>query len=86
MAKAVPSRPEWLHEIKYDGYWLRLERDGDRVRPITRGGYNLTKRYPRIVEAARKNRQRHFVLDGEAIVRGRRTFRFQRSAFEQARP
>jgi hypothetical protein len=26
------------------------------------------------------------VLDGEAIVRGRRTFRFQRSAFEQARP
>ena len=37
-----PSGPEWLHEIKYDGYRLRLERDGDRVRLITRGGYNWT--------------------------------------------
>jgi ATP-dependent DNA ligase len=25
-----------LHEIKYDGYRLRLERDGERVRPIPR--------------------------------------------------
>jgi ATP-dependent DNA ligase len=69
-AAAVPSGPDWLHEIKYDGYRLRLERDGDRVRLITKGGYDWTKRYPRIVEAARKNRHSHFVIDGEAIVRG----------------
>ena len=36
--KAVPDGPDWLHEVKYDGYRLRLERDGDRVRLITRGG------------------------------------------------
>jgi bifunctional non-homologous end joining protein LigD len=30
--------------VKYDGYRLRLERDGDHVRPITRGGYNWTSR------------------------------------------
>jgi ATP-dependent DNA ligase len=35
-ATSVPSGPHWLHEVKYDGYWLRLERDGDRVRLITR--------------------------------------------------
>jgi bifunctional non-homologous end joining protein LigD len=28
----VPHAPDWLHEIKYDGYRLRVERDGDRVR------------------------------------------------------
>jgi bifunctional non-homologous end joining protein LigD len=28
---AVPTGPDWLHEVKYDGYRLRLERDGDRV-------------------------------------------------------
>jgi len=56
--------------MKFDGYRLRLERDGERVGLITKGGYNWTKRYPRIVEAARKNRQHHFVIDGEAIVRG----------------
>jgi hypothetical protein len=25
----VPVGPDWLHEVKYDGYRLRLERDGD---------------------------------------------------------
>jgi hypothetical protein len=50
----VPGGPEWLHEIKYDGFRLRVERDGGRVRLITRGGYDWTKRYPWIVEAALK--------------------------------
>jgi ATP-dependent DNA ligase len=62
--------PDWLHEIKYDGYRLRLERDGKGVRLITRGGYNFADRYPWIVEAARKIRQTRFVVDGEAVVLG----------------
>ena len=66
----VPSSPEWFREIKYDGYRLRVEGNGDRVRLITRGGYNWTDRYPWIVEAARKVRQKRFVLDGEAVVLG----------------
>jgi ATP-dependent DNA ligase len=41
---AVPTGPDWLHEVKYDGYRLRVERDGDRGRLITRGGYNWTDR------------------------------------------
>ena len=55
---------------KYDGYRLRLERDGDRVRLITKGGSNWTDRYPWIVEAALKNRVKRFVIDGEAVVLG----------------
>jgi bifunctional non-homologous end joining protein LigD len=42
----VPAGPEWYHEIKYDGFRLRVERNGDRVRLITRGGYDWTSRYP----------------------------------------
>jgi hypothetical protein len=41
---SVPAGPDWLHEIKYDGYRLRIERNGDRVRLITRGGYDWTRR------------------------------------------
>jgi ATP-dependent DNA ligase len=59
----VPDGPDWLHEIKYNGYRLRLERDGDRVRLITRGGCDWTKRYPWIVESGRKNRHKQFVVD-----------------------
>jgi ATP-dependent DNA ligase len=52
----VPIGPDWLHEVKYDDYRLRVERDDDRIRLITRGGYDWTKRYPWIVEAARRVR------------------------------
>jgi ATP-dependent DNA ligase len=48
----VPAGPEWYHEIEYDGFRLRVERKGDRVRLITRGGYDWTKRYPWMVGGA----------------------------------
>jgi bifunctional non-homologous end joining protein LigD len=34
----VPGRPDWLHEIKYDGYRIRVERERDRVRLFSRNG------------------------------------------------
>src|SRR5215468_151124 len=68
--KVVRSGSDWLHEVKYDGYRLRIERDGDRVRQFTRNGYDWTSRYPWIVEAARKIRQARFVLDGETVILG----------------
>jgi len=49
---------------------IRVERDGDRIRLITRGDYDWTKRYPWIAESALKNRIKHFVIDGEAVVLG----------------
>jgi len=66
----VPAGPDWLHEVKYDGYRLRLERDGDRIRLISKGGYSWTDRYPWIVQSALKNQIKHFVIDGEAVVLG----------------
>src|SRR6266851_9170369 len=66
----VPAGPEWLHEIKHDGYRLIVHRDGARVRPFTRNGHDWTARYPLIVEAALRNRQTSFVIDGEAVLLG----------------
>ena len=34
-ANTVPHTPDWLHEVKYDGYRLRLEREGEQVRLFT---------------------------------------------------
>ena len=66
----VPTSPDWIHEIKYDGFRLIVHRDGSRVRLLTRNGHNWADRYPWIVESALKNRNRHFVIDGEAVVLG----------------
>jgi ATP-dependent DNA ligase len=49
---------------------MRVERDRDRVRLISRGGYDWTSRFPWIGEAALKNRVPQFVIDGEAVVLG----------------
>ena len=66
----VPSSPDWIHEVKHDGFRLIVVRDGDRVRLLTRNGHDWSGRYPWIVESALKNRTRQFVIDGEAVVLG----------------
>jgi len=40
------------------------------VRLYSRNGYDWSDRYPWIVEAALKNRQQHFAIDGEAVLLG----------------
>ncbi|WP_235939704.1 RNA ligase family protein [Bradyrhizobium hipponense] len=68
MRKVVPSGPDWIHEIKYDGYRGRVVRDGKDVKVFSRSGLDWTWRYPFIVEAALKIKQKSFVIDGEICV------------------
>jgi len=66
----VPTGPDWLHEIKHDGYRLMLVREQERVRLFSKSGLDWTKRFPWIVESALKIRQQQFTLDGEAVLLG----------------
>jgi bifunctional non-homologous end joining protein LigD len=66
----VPDHPDWFHEIKHDGYRLIVQRDGRRVRLWTRNGHDWSDRFPLISEAALRNRNSSFVLDGEAVLLG----------------
>jgi bifunctional non-homologous end joining protein LigD len=66
----VPTGPDWIHELKYDGYRMLVARKDNRVRLFSRNGHDWTARYPWIVEVALKNRQKHFVIDGEAVLLG----------------
>lgn len=66
----MPAGPNWIHEIKHDGYRLIVRRDGDAVQIITRGGYDWTLRYPLIVRGALALKVRNFTLDGEGVVCG----------------
>jgi ATP-dependent DNA ligase len=66
----VPAGPDWIHEIKHDGYRLIVQRDGERVRLFTRNGHDGSGRFPLITEAALRHRSSSFVLDGEAVLLG----------------
>jgi bifunctional non-homologous end joining protein LigD len=70
LADEPPSGPDWVHEVKHDGYRLIVRRDGETVRLFTRRGYDWTERYPAIAAAAAKLRAKSFTLDGEAVVAG----------------
>jgi ATP-dependent DNA ligase len=67
-AKAPPSGPGWLHEIKHDGFRILARRDSAGVRLITRAGNDFSSRFPFIAMAVGKLPVRSCQIDGEAIV------------------
>jgi bifunctional non-homologous end joining protein LigD len=67
-AKAPPSGPGWLHEIKHDGFRIMARRDAAGVKLITRAGNDFSSRFPFIAMAVSKLPVRSCLIDGEAIV------------------
>jgi bifunctional non-homologous end joining protein LigD len=46
-----PDGPEWLHEIKFDGYRMHARLDRGAVNLLTRTGLDWTHKYPAIAAA-----------------------------------
>src|SRR6202045_3348743 len=60
-----PDGPEWLHEIKFDGYRMHAWLDRATVRLLTRTGLDWTPKYPAITSAVASLPARQAYLDGE---------------------
>jgi bifunctional non-homologous end joining protein LigD len=67
-ASAPPSGPDWIHEIKHDGFRILAQKDGAGVRLITRNGHDFADRYPLIVDAITRLPAKTCIIDGEAII------------------
>src|SRR5215510_7627322 len=67
-ADRPPSGPDWIHEIKHDGYRLMTRRDPTGIRLLTRNGHDWAPRYPLIVEAVDRLKVRSCLIDGEAVA------------------
>jgi bifunctional non-homologous end joining protein LigD len=66
-AEKPPVGPQWIHEIKHDGYRLIARKRDDRVRLFTRNGFDWTERYPLIRAAVVALQTASAVVDGEAV-------------------
>jgi bifunctional non-homologous end joining protein LigD len=66
--KELPVRPGWFYEPKLDGCRVLLGKDGDTVQVRLRGGGLVQRMLPEVVEALRRLRAGHVVLDGELVV------------------
>jgi DNA ligase D-like protein (predicted ligase) len=60
-----PSGPQWVHEIKLDGYRMSARIDNGRVQLLTRTGLDWTAKYPSAVAALSNLNVKTAYIDGE---------------------
>jgi ATP-dependent DNA ligase len=65
LVEKAPDGPDWLHEIKFDGYRMHARLDSGRVQILTRRGNDWTEKYPAIVKALADLPARNAYLEGE---------------------
>jgi bifunctional non-homologous end joining protein LigD len=63
----APDGPEWLHEIKYDGYRLLARIEDSKVRLITRGGLDWTAKFPALAGRLGQLPLESALIDGELV-------------------
>jgi bifunctional non-homologous end joining protein LigD len=61
--------PDWLYELKWDGYraLLTIDRDGN-VSLISRNGKDFTPKFPEFASLAEAFSERPLIVDGEIVV------------------
>ncbi|MFE4195685.1 ATP-dependent DNA ligase [Paenarthrobacter sp. NPDC056912] len=69
LAKSVPSIPEVGHyEPKWDGFRTIVFKDGDEIILGSRNEKPMTRYFPELVEALKKNLPDKCVIDGEIVL------------------
>lgn len=83
--KKLPDGPEWVYELKLDGYRAQAIREADGVRLLSRNGKDLGNRFARVVVALGDALMPNTVVDGELVAvdaHGRPSFQ----ALQNAQP
>jgi bifunctional non-homologous end joining protein LigD len=78
--------PDWLFEIKWDGYRAVAFIENGKVRLVSRNQNELTARYPELKDLAKSVKAKNAILDGEVVAlddQGRPSFSLmqQRTGF-----
>ena len=69
LAKAVPSiPPDQIYEPKWDGFRAIVFRDGDEVEIGSRNTKPITRYFPEVADAVRRELPERCVVDGEIVV------------------
>lgn len=68
LVDAAPRGPNWIHEIKWDGYRIMALKAGRRTQILTRRGHDWTARFPGIADAVASLPAAKVIIDGEAVI------------------
>lgn len=64
----LPDSPDWVYELKLDGYRAQASRTSRGVRLLSKNGKDLTKRFPVVVNALQDAIDEGTVIDGELVA------------------
>lgn len=64
----VPEGPEWIHELKLDGYRILTHKHGDAITMRTRNGLDWTDRFPSLAPELAGLPVDDALLDGEVVA------------------
>lgn len=86
----LPEGPQWLYEVKWDGYRALAIKHDQNVRLLSRRNRSMAAEFPEIVQAVAGIRAHTAMLDGEIVAldpEGRPSFeRLQQRGSTSARP
>ena len=68
LADAVPQGPDWVHEVKFDGYRTLAMIENGQVHLMTRSGLDWTPKYQAIADELRALCVGQAILDGEIVA------------------
>ncbi len=77
LSAVVPKGPDWIHELKFDGYRVIARQRNGKVALVTRGGHDWTDRFGDLADRISAISPKDFMIDGEVVVldsRGRSDF------------
>lgn len=89
LVDAPPSGPDWLHEIKLDGYRMLCRVADGKCRIVSRNGKDWTQAFATIADAVARLPVESAWLDGEIVVmdtRGRTSFQALQNALTEGAP
>jgi bifunctional non-homologous end joining protein LigD len=65
LVEKAPAGPQWLHEIKLDGFRMAARIERGRAKLLTRTGLDWSAKYPAVLAALAAVRAKSAYLDGE---------------------
>jgi len=68
LSTTPPSGPDWLHEIKFDGYRVLAAMAGGSAKLYTRSGLDWTGKFRGVAEAVAQLPARGALIDGEVVA------------------
>ncbi len=63
-----PAGPEWVHEVKFDGYRMGVLREGGSVQIESRNGVDFTSKLPELSTAVKRLPCSSALIDGEIAI------------------